>query len=430
MSVSEKGGLRAFTLMAFAVLILVLPGFLFNNLNASGLIVPQTCNAQNATAGDPNCVGNLPTGCQNVPAQCTLNGQSLQWLSASSPFTIILKGGIFAYWTALTSSGPSTSGSAAQGPFDPLSSSGTGGQYFVANCGKGAGITNSIRFWIIDGCTQINAIGRQNTSEVNATRLSNWNTGANQCNCVRTSPFLGLQFGPNGTSYNFNCALIGGGTSVTGFGSSNSSNALNGFTYFGCDLYKGNNPETAADPWMSAVLSIPNTASNGTVAGSYHHFTAYFEPVTWEAYFCGLYGQQPSLYQDRGSSQCLQFFQTINRVPNGGGSSTLNFGLLTPILSFIIGLILVIIGIGLRISASGSIFGTGTGFTAATNDQGTKLAQVIGFGLLIWTPLFSEFGSGSWIASQWLPNGLDIVVGFLLTAMFGAGLVWQLWSYL
>ena len=92
---------------------------------------------------------------------------------------------------------------------------------------------------------------------------------------------------------------------------------------------------------------------------------------------------------------------------SGGSNFIVFFG-------FIIGIILFIMSFGIGFNGSVGLFGgnsAGGGFT--TNPQGTKLAQTFGLGLLIWTPLYSEFGG--WINAQTLGGyGLDIIINFAL----------------
>lgn len=236
---------------------------------------------------------------------------------------------------------------------------------------------------------------------------------------------ISIQYLSSGNDYNFNCALVGQGTSVTGYGSSNHTADLNGYTYYGCDLYKGSNPNTANDGWFSILMAVPNVTSQDLPAG-YTHFTAFVQPVPWEAYFCGLAGYQPSLYQAYASPQCTNFFNSLNRWTVDAAGNTFDGGVLAPLITFVLGMALLLLGLGINFRVNGSFFGSGAGVGVGSNRQGTKLAQTLGIALLVWSPLYSEFSF--WFGSSVLPNGLGGslgVIGFSLTAMFFGGAFWQ-----
>lgn len=201
----------------------------------------------------------------------------------------------------------------------------------------------------------------------------------------------------------------------------NTTNTANpGYTWYGCDL---NSPPVAGfeSPVIwSYLVSIPNNV--GLLHGSYGHYTVFVQPESWDAGACpdvieGIYGSAPVW-----SQQCINMVDGASTTGNSG----FNFGLLTPIILFIIGIALFLIGLGLQISAGGTIFGTGTSLGVGANAQGTRLAQVVGLGLIVWIPLYSEFGT--WIVPANFPYGISIIVTFLITGMFFFGVFWQLLS--
>jgi hypothetical protein len=427
-------GIRLYpmALIIMSLLILVLPGAIFNVYATDGFKSADpalTCPG----GADVTCQGSITEGCQAVATQCSLNnGLTVSLLNQNSPFTALLSGNLGGLWQFLNGQGTTTSGAFPQGPFD-IGGSATQGTYYVAQCAKNNVAAHpSVRLFVITQCTQMNPSGNQNVTKAAAVRLTNWNTGANQANEVVTTPFYNLNFGPNGSSYNFNCALVGQGTSVTGFGSSNHTSDLNGYTYFGCDLYKGANPNIASNPWFSVMVAIPNTTSQ-SMGANYQHFTAFFIPVAWEAYICGLAGYQPTLYLAYQSPQCTNFFNSLNRWTVDAAGNTFNGGILAPLITFVIGMALLLLGLGINFQVNGSFFGSGAGLAVGSNTQGTKLAQIIGLALLTWSPLYSEFST--WFTSGLLPFGLDGsitaissgsgVIALVLTGMFFLGVVWQ-----
>jgi hypothetical protein len=105
--------------------------------------------------------------------------------------------------------------------------------------------------------------------------------------------------------------------------------------------------------------------------------------------------------------------------------SNFQAGFLTPFLTIIVGLILFLVGLGINLTAGGTVFGSGTNLGAGVNAQGTRLAQTLGISLMAYTPLYSEFSS--WFTSGYLPNGLDGtigVVGIAITVCLFVGVIW------
>jgi hypothetical protein len=89
-------------LIIAALLILVIPGILYNNFTSSGFnpsfalgnpitSVTTTCNAY----PDVTCQNIYASGCQIKPAQCTLSGTSITILNHNSPFTPLLSWNVF-----------------------------------------------------------------------------------------------------------------------------------------------------------------------------------------------------------------------------------------------------------------------------------------------------------------------------------------------
>lgn len=106
------------------------------------------------------------------------------------------------------------------------------------------------------------------------------------------------------------------------------------------------------------------------------------------------------------------------------GSSGTGLNVFT-FLGFVIGIILFIMSFGIGFGGGASVLGSGPSFQFSSNAQGTKLAQTLGIGLLIFTPIYSEFSS--WIFT--LGFGIGTIVSTIIFVMFFFGLYWQLESY-
>ena len=84
--------------------------------------------------------------------------------------------------------------------------------------------------------------------------------------------------------------------------------------------------------------------------------------------------------------------------------------------TFVMSMMLIVLSFGLYLS--GQVLGNGG--TTAANEQGTRLAQTFGVGLLIWSLVASEFGE----VFKIFPFGIGNIAIGVFTAMFCLGL-WQ-----
>ena len=92
---------------------------------------------------------------------------------------------------------------------------------------------------------------------------------------------------------------------------------------------------------------------------------------------------------------------------------------------FIIGILLLLMS--LQLGGGGSITLIGS-VTFSIGDQGARLAQAAGIGLLIYLPMYSEFGS-VWITSAILGFGISSIVALIIPAIFFVGVYWQLLTW-
>jgi hypothetical protein len=104
----------------------------------------------------------------------------------------------------------------------------------------------------------------------------------------------------------------------------------------------------------------------------------------------------------------------LGQTQTGTGGLTGGINVLT-IVGFTLGaVILIVLSLGLYFQAGTTLLGVFSATGAfGVNSQGTRLAQTVGFGLLIWIPFWSEFSG--WVNSQTLPNGLSILITLVLT---------------
>jgi len=95
--------------------------------------------------------------------------------------------------------------------------------------------------------------------------------------------------------------------------------------------------------------------------------------------------------------------------------TTVHFDGLNNILGFFIGIVLLIGALGIYIGAT--FFGTGATF-AVNNPQATRLMQSMGIFLVVWFPLYSEFGG--WIQSvAGLGGDTVITIGLFIMGFYG-----------
>ena len=413
-------------LMVGALILLVLPGVFYNNYVNSDLVI-QAGSFGLVCPGlpDTTCQSAIVTGCQASSAVCTLSGSSVSFLSGNSPFTFLLTGNIGGLFSSL-SAGTQASN---HGPFDFWG----GGAYTKANClAFSANPTASLNNIGFAFCTQANTDGSNMTLAQSGT-WNNWNTNFNT-NPVTALHFFGLSR-TNSTGVKMNCATLGQLNYTQGLGGA----VVGGYTWYGCDVANvGGSPfpptlsTLASKQYWSFILAVPfnqpglaatgRTTCNIDAPGESCwkvSFPVQVEGFETEQCFV-TQGNQRQTYSYLVSPQCDQWYSNVIAQT---GASGLVWGLLGTFVTFLFGLALFLLGTGINIQGSGSIFGNSAGLSVGSNPQGSKLAQVIGLGLVIWSFLFSEFSS--WYTSGFLPYGLDGsfgVVGIAITGSFWFGM--------
>lgn len=443
--------------MITALCTLVFIGLVVNNLTANALT--PTSTAQTCSAATLTCTLTANVGCQAAAANCNLSGSSISFLNQNSPFTALIQGNVFGFFNGLTNTysqginsiGATTGSGISQTTTSPFGAIG-GGPYFPVNCQKSAAPGQSWASFIITGCTLVSNLGNRNFSSSTAAgavvKLRNWNTLASQANENITTPFFNLQQTGNAT-YSFVCTQINAGHTYLGTTNASALPGQQPFGYwaiYGCDLVPiagtGTCPalgdvNTAGCPYFSSLISIPLSNGNGTLVGGIAtplpqasgspHFNAYMQTAQWDTGFCVVYLQLN--VNKYASTACLAATGALNAKNYQSVNEAINTGItfFSPAFAWILSIILLILGLGINFRLGGGVLGTGGTVGAGVNRQGTKLAQVLGLGLMIWIPFYSEFSP--WFTSGFLPYGLDGatgVISIVLTAVYFGGVFW--WS--
>jgi hypothetical protein len=106
---------------------------------------------------------------------------------------------------------------------------------------------------------------------------------------------------------------------------------------------------------------------------------------------------------------------------------TFDFSIVTAIISIIVGFFLLLMALGITISAQVQALTVGASGSIGFNEQSTKMAQVLGPGLLIWGLLqlsMPSWGSGF----DMYINGLSLIFSLILEIIFITGLWWMVHS--
>ena len=317
-------GLYPMSMIFLSLLLLIGIGAIFFNLNAEGLGTTPVLDCTNATQFLPTCHSIMPTGCQANAQFCQLNSTKFVFYNQQSPFGELLSGNIFGLFDGINSNGNSN-----HGPFDATG----GGVYYTGSCY--APITDSPSRRLIVNWVSCTATTPDNVNETisQAFNVTNWNP--NQSHITTKVPFVDwnlkqyLPFFPPSSG----CAYI----AQVNYTSST------GYTWYGCDLAvgPGGNPN---NPTFSVVVSIPNNVLYGINTGL-QHFNVYVQPQSWDAEWCSHSFNNPSvsIYLRYQSQQCNNLENNVNHVPTG-----FNWGLLTPLVTFLIGVALFFIGTGIN----------------------------------------------------------------------------------
>jgi len=166
--------------------------------------------------------------------------------------------------------------------------------------------------------------------------------------------------------------------------------------------------------YWNGTLAFPNTDGHGTY-NTACNFVDSSSPQIGYTMNCWLYGNST----DVNNAICDNWSTSTTGGISFG--NILGFGL------WLLGAALVLfLSLGISFGGGGSFLASGASFQVGSNKQGSKLAQTVGIGLLVWIPFYSEFST--WFTSGLLPYGIDGVTGIIaiaITATMAFGLYLQ-----
>ena len=268
--------------------------------------------------------------------------------------------------------------------------------------------------------------------------FSNYN-GCNPTICTMGNPSFFAQNSP------FTYLLQG---NILGFASSFASgtqNNPNGFTQF--TFCSPTGPSSGLPTSSNAIVSFSCQGSSGVgclIFPIYNMTSSQGNNSQWTVN--GLAYQQNNCNFAQVPVQIAQAviygyyvrlnatYDTLTVQSNGNSASvsnSINIPNMFTFVGFLIGIILFIMGLGLTISANAQALATGVGGSVGVDDQGARLAQIIGIGLIVWTFFSSLFGA--WLGLNGFISpiglGLSLIIYIILSAMFFFGTYWQISSW-
>jgi hypothetical protein len=170
-------------------------------------------------------------------------------------------------------------------------------------------------------------------------------------------------------------------------------------------------PTYACDPMQLVDWKNGPIGANPFAVGTKENYACNFETIQ---------GGVPNTVEvsgvDLSSSPALicKFHSTVN-------FSTLTLLLtLAPFMSMLLGIALIILSLGLSLQIGAGVTAVTSTAALGSNPQGTKLAQVMGMGFLMWSFILSQF------ATAWLifPLGIGPFMYVIMPIMFFYGL-WE-----
>ncbi len=359
-------------LILIPMIMLIGVGVFVNNLTSDG----WSTTPDSSTCTSLNCPAYLPPGCNAAISNCNITAKTtFSFMNPNSPFTLLLQGNIIGFFSNVFTSGETPnqiySGYTICIPqIKGVYANETGSDISRFQC---LGYTAS-------------GVGTHPFPQVGIPMNATSNNGNNSIWTIQ-----GCQLSQ---SYTYPCTLNYGNGIESFNGTQNQMdfyafyvpNSTSLMSASGCTIYGSVQACGVLMPWLfhvSTTFTCPNTAHvNGLNINATH-------------YYCLLPVNNP--------------VTSTNSLPNSFAG-----------LSFIFGVILLFAGFGLAITAAT------IGFTI--NEQGTRLAQVFGVGIVIWSFVYGEFGA-SWLTAATLGLGIAAIATSCLTVMFFMGMYWQMMSY-
>ena len=407
-------------LLFFPLFILVGVGLVSNNFQSTALattpVLPATCQVFG------QCFPTNENGCDLSVQNCNFTSStSFNFLNPNSPFTALFSGNVGAFANSFTAA--SQAGNPTSQPFTLFPNATT-----VTDAQPNA--TGANTFFI--GCLNDNGtlwyllLG-------NNEKLNCWQFFSNETIVPQTySKLYNGNLPPTPHNANLNCTVM--------------TNAITTFSYqfIGCDNYRAlNQSQVTPTAYRTRTLLLAFNSSiiqNAPNSGNASKTSVFLYGWAWmpneqntlplihtnsnDMQVCAdlvdlgysvsqttsCQAATASVHQTicataAGSSACMQ--------TTGVGSFILGIGLVAGVVFLILGL-----GLGFNIGVFTAVFGM------SNNDQGTKLMQALGVGLVTWSFIFSEFGG--WLSG--LPFNLNIIGFLTFTTMFFLGLYWRLFS--
>ena len=428
------------TLLLTALGLLVFPGVIINNLQASGIIgasVSPTCPAGETVQGqfcvsaDGNTVVlNNQNPCTLNVNNCNLSGASFQVLNPCSTWVNLLTlnfgGFVSSFFTNCGQSsgqnlGPG-GGSATQvqttGSFT-FTTCALGGSFYNNQTGRG-----QATYWCNSASPSIvTPNGTMGVAALAPSGTGQWNLQMN------------IGFGALGycIASNWNGVITNATLSST---STAASACIQGYL-----LPSGCTPATCPISAIPSTSPLYNTCVSGVQAGTPSHCLTFYT-LNSQCTVSGTY------YSPSDARNRIKTFSCTNLITQNSfvlpgltdtsiGQAFLSGFNVSNILSFALGLFGAILVVWLSLGLGFSWTAATVGSSFSSNPQGTKIAQTFGIGLLLWFPLYSAFDT--WFTRGYLPvfntsngiqTGLDgnILVGqvgivsLILTVMFFLGL--------
>lgn len=382
--IQQAGQTHAMELIFFPLIILILVGLIANTFQSSAIqtvpVLPTPFCTGNIEPGE--CYPVNVNGCDaSASANCNFTAKTtFSFLNPNSPFTLLLQGNVIGFIASALSGGETlniiTSGFATCIPLI----------HGVFKNESGTDINNF-------QCQSFAIIGNATFTPVFPTTGVPLNLTSNNGNNSDWSG-TGCLGQPNqGPSHIFGYpCFLNYGNGVASFNGTTSPVSFYGFyvkngTSFAksstCNIFGSGASCLSQLPYLYHASPTFTCPSTHLVAGININATTYY---------CFLPVNNP--------------ITSTNSLPNAFSG-----------LSFLFGAILLFIGLGLAITSALIGF--------SINEQGTKIAQVMGIGILTWSFVYGEFGQ--WLNS--LPFNLGTITFTIFTMMFFLGLYWRLFSF-
>lgn len=376
--IRNTGQTHAMELIFFPLIILILVGLVANSFQSSALqTVPVLPTPYCTGTFTGECYPTNINGCDSSVSNCNFTSSTtFAFLNPNSPFTLLLQGNIVGF-LASTFNGAENQQViyAAYTTCIPLVSkvyannSGSDIHYFQCQGYSAQGGNASVP-------AQYPNVGVPMNATSNNGNNSQWNI--NGCQLVNKVYPCFLNSGDGQAAWN-------GTNNQMSFYAFYAKNGTSFTATSGCTIYGSSTACNILMPWL------------------FHTHTSFTCPST--SHVNGLNINATTYY-------CL--FPVNNPTVSTTGNASLPNAFAG--LSFLFGVILFFLGFGFALTSA--IIGF------SINEQGTKIAQVMGIGILVWSFVYGEFGN--WLL--FLPFNLGIIAFTIFTVMFFMGLYWRLFS--